>query len=102
MDHPNAADSLRARLFKAALDCFLADDYHRVTTRLIAERTGANVSMTGADLAGASFDMQMFVGCRGRERTLSEWTSLIRDGGMALEEVVRLRSLGSILVLRLG
>lgn len=55
-----------------------------------------------ADLAGASFDMQMFVGCRGRERTLSEWTSLIRDGGMALEEVVRLRSLGSILVLRLG
>jgi len=28
-----------------ALDCFLADDYHRVTTRQIAERAGANVSM---------------------------------------------------------
>lgn len=45
MDHPNAAESLRGRLLKAALDCFLADDYHRVTTRLIAERAGANVSM---------------------------------------------------------
>ncbi|HRD97877.1 MAG TPA: TetR family transcriptional regulator [Rubrivivax sp.] len=35
----------RGRLLNAALDCFLADDYHRVTTRLIAERAGANVSM---------------------------------------------------------
>jgi AcrR family transcriptional regulator len=40
-----AAESLRQRLVKAALDCFLADDYHRVTTRRIAERAGANVSM---------------------------------------------------------
>jgi AcrR family transcriptional regulator len=39
------AAPVRARLVKAALDCFLADDYHRVTTRLIAERAGANVSM---------------------------------------------------------
>jgi AcrR family transcriptional regulator len=38
-------EPLRARLLKAALDCFLADDYHRVTTRLIAEKAGANVSM---------------------------------------------------------
>jgi len=36
---------VRARLVRAALDCFLADDYHRVTTRLIAERAGTNVSM---------------------------------------------------------
>ncbi len=53
----------------------------------------------GADTASASFDMQMFVGCRGRERTLTEWKSVIRAGGLTLEEVVRLRSLGSILVL---
>jgi len=39
------SESLRSRLVKAALDCFLADDYHRVTTRLIADRAGANVSM---------------------------------------------------------
>lgn len=56
----------------------------------------------GADIASASFDMQMFVGCRGRERTLSEWKALIQAGGLMLEELVRLRSLGSILVLRPG
>ena len=38
-------DPVRARLLKAALDCFLADEYHKVTTRLIAERADANVSM---------------------------------------------------------
>jgi AcrR family transcriptional regulator len=36
---------VRERLLHAAQDCFLADDYHRVTTRMIAERAGANVSM---------------------------------------------------------
>lgn len=41
----DTAKPLRTRLLKAALDCFLADDYHRVTTRLIAARAGANVSM---------------------------------------------------------
>lgn len=55
---------------------------------------------TGADLAGAAFDMQMFVGCRGRERTLREWKSLMQAGGLTLEEVVGLRSLGSLLVMR--
>jgi hypothetical protein len=55
---------------------------------------------TGADAAGTSFDMQMFVGSRGRERTLTQWKSLIQRSGMVLEEVVGLRSLGSALVLR--
>jgi len=36
---------VRTRLLGAALDCFLADDYHQVTTRVIAEKAGANVSM---------------------------------------------------------
>ncbi|MBS1188827.1 MAG: TetR family transcriptional regulator [Rhodocyclaceae bacterium] len=45
MNDVTAAEPIRARLIKAALDCFLADDYHRVTTRLIAEKAGANVSM---------------------------------------------------------
>ncbi|MEN6629575.1 MAG: methyltransferase [Sulfuricella sp.] len=69
-------------------------------------RTGARVALlemvlpeVGADLAGASFDMQMFMGSRGRERTLSEWTSLFGRSGMALEEMVGLQSLGNILVL---
>ncbi len=38
-------DAVRARLLKAALDCFLADEYHKVTTRLIADKAAANVSM---------------------------------------------------------
>jgi AcrR family transcriptional regulator len=45
MDNLDATEPVRARLVRAALDCFLADDYHRVTTRLIAERARANVSM---------------------------------------------------------
>ncbi len=57
---------------------------------------------TGADSAATGFDMQMFVGSRGRERTLKEWEALIRRGGMRLEEVVGLRSLARILVIRRG
>lgn len=45
MGNLDAIEPVRTRLVKAALDCFLADDYHRVTTRLIAERAGANASM---------------------------------------------------------
>ncbi|WP_446808671.1 TetR/AcrR family transcriptional regulator [Methylomonas sp. 2BW1-5-20] len=40
-----AADPVRERLLKAALDSFLSDDYHKVTTRLIAQKADANVSM---------------------------------------------------------
>lgn len=53
-----------------------------------------------ADLASASFDMQMFMGTRGRERTLAQWQALLARSGMALEEVVGLQSFVSILVLR--
>lgn len=45
MENPQAAEPVRDRLVKAALDCFLTDDYHRVSTRRIAEQAGANVSM---------------------------------------------------------
>lgn len=45
MKNLNVTEPLRNRLIKAALDCFLADDYHNVTTRRIAEFAGANVSM---------------------------------------------------------
>jgi hypothetical protein len=53
-----------------------------------------------ADLAGASFDMQMFMGTRGRERTLSQWKSVIARSGLILEEIVSLQSFASILVLQ--
>lgn len=42
-DAPEA--SVRQRLLNAARDSFLSDDYHRVSTRLIADQAGANVSM---------------------------------------------------------
>lgn len=45
MNTSSPAEPVRARLIRAALDCFLADDYHSVTTRRIAELAGANVSM---------------------------------------------------------
>lgn len=38
MTHRDTTDSVRARLLQAALDCFLADDYHQVSTRRIARK----------------------------------------------------------------
>ncbi len=69
--------------------------------------TGAHVAVMevvmaecGADFAGAAFDMQMFMGTRGRERTLSEWSRLFDKGGLVLEEQVNLQSFAKILVLK--
>lgn len=69
-------------------------------------QTGARIALlemvlpeVGADVAGASFDMQMFMGSHGRERTLREWTAVFDDAGVALEEVVGLQSFGNVLVL---
>ncbi|MFN3397383.1 MAG: methyltransferase, partial [Sulfurimicrobium sp.] len=68
--------------------------------------TGARIALLemilpelGAGMAGTSFDMQMFMGSQGRERTLKEWTSLFNRSGIALEEIVGLQSFGNILVL---
>lgn len=52
-----------------------------------------------ADIAGASFDMQMLMGTSGRERTLSEWGVLFERSGMVLQEQIGLQSMGKILVL---
>jgi len=38
-------DPVYARLLKEALECFLADEYHKVTTRAIADLAGVNISM---------------------------------------------------------
>ena len=58
------------------------------------------VSELKADISSAAFDMQMFMGTRGRERTLPEWQNLFDQAGLVLEEQVGLRSIGKILVLR--
>lgn len=44
-DAEEATDSVRERLLKAALASFLADDYHKVSTRRVADLAGANVAM---------------------------------------------------------
>ncbi|MDD2701441.1 MAG: TetR/AcrR family transcriptional regulator [Sideroxydans sp.] len=38
-------DPVYARLLKAALECFLSDDYQKVTTRMIADKAHTNISM---------------------------------------------------------
>ncbi len=53
-----------------------------------------------ADAGTASFDMQMFVNSRGRERTLGEWQRLFAQSGVVLQEVVGTQSFAKILVLR--
>lgn len=105
---PSARSDRDIYLLSAVLHGF-DDDTCVTVLRNLANacgRTGARIALlemvlpeVGADIAGASFDMQMFMGSRGRERTLSEWTSLFGRSGMALEEMVGLQSIGNILVL---
>ncbi len=54
------------------------------------------------DLATAGFDMQMFMGTRGRERTLAEYGALAQASGLAVREVVRMAAMGSLVVLEAG
>lgn len=54
----------------------------------------------GADLTTASFDLQMFMGTRGRERSLREWEAVFRQSGVRLVQAVALASFGQMLVLR--
>lgn len=58
------------------------------------------VAKVQADYSSAACDMQMFMATRGRERTLSEWRNLFEQSGLALEELVGLRSLAKIMLLR--
>ncbi len=105
---PPARSDKDAYLLSAVLHCF--DDatcaciLRNLATAIAS--TGARVIVmemvlpeTGADLAGASFDMQMFMATSGRERTLQEWRSLSEQSGLMLEEVVGLKSFGKLLVL---
>ena len=57
-----APDPVRERLLKAALDSFLSDEYHKVTTRLIAEKADTNIySPIGANV-GDGIKMAMWQG----------------------------------------
>ncbi|MBI4998999.1 MAG: methyltransferase [Rhodocyclales bacterium] len=106
---PPARDERDIYLVSAVLHGFDDETSVTVLKRLAAAvgATGARIALLemvlperGADAASAAFDMQMFMATRGRERTLSEWQALFIASGLALEEVVSLRTFGSLLVLR--
>ena len=54
------------------------------------------------DPAIASFDMQMLIGTRGRERTESEWRGMLQSSGFRLREIVDLQTFASLLVVDVG
>jgi len=106
---PKATSDKDIYLLSAVLHCF--DDEHCVKALrnlvVACGGTGARIALlelvmveSRADLAGAAIDMQMFMGTRGRERTLAEWSRLFDRSGVVLEEQVRLQSFATILVLQ--
>lgn len=96
-------------LLSAILHGFDDDRSIQILCRLrtaIAD-TGARIALMElvlpdkhVDLASASFDLQMFMGTQGRERTQREWQHLFDQSGLRLEEQVDLRGFGKIQVLR--
>jgi len=80
---------------------------HNLAIAIASAGTGARIALmelvmaeSRADLTSAAFDMQMFMGTRGRERTLDQWRNLFDRCGLVLEEKVSLQSFAKILVLR--
>jgi hypothetical protein len=106
---PEAKSDQDIYLLSAVLHGF-EDDACVRALRAVADAcagTGARIAVmelimadSRAELAGAALDMQMFMGTRGRERTLAEWRRLFDRCGLILEERVDLRSFAKILVLR--
>lgn len=106
---PPAQDGRDIYLLSAVLHGMGDEDTVRVLRHLASAcaGTGASVAVMElvvpehqADYACAAVDMQMFMGTQGRERTFTEWRALVNRGGLALQEVVGLQSLGNILLLR--
>lgn len=106
---PAAKSDKDIYLLSAVLHGFDDDTCIRALKNLAAASagTGARIALMELvmeelhpGLTGTSFDLQMFMGTRGRERTLREWQALFDRSGLALEELVSLRSFGKILVLK--
>jgi len=60
------------------------------------------VEECGIDPTIASFDMQMLVNTRGRERTEVEWRGLLGEVGFAVAEIVKVSSFARFIVIRLA
>ncbi len=61
----------------------------------VAEATRINPTV-------ASFDMQMLIGTRGRERTEAEWRALLTRNGFVLQEVIATRTFARLLVVKVS
>ena len=105
---PPAASDKDIYLLSAVLHGFDDDTCVEILRNLVtaSAETGARIAImefvvaeSRADLPSAAFDMQMFMGTRGRERTLDEWRSLFDRSSLVLEEEVHLRPFGKILLL---
>jgi hypothetical protein len=59
-------------------------------------------SERGIDPTIASFDMQMLVNTRGRERTEAEWRALLGETGFTVAEIVKVSSFAKFIVIRLA
>ncbi len=106
---PAATSDKDIYLLSAVLHGFDDDTCIRALKNLATASagTGARIALmelvmdeSRPGLTGASFDMQMFMGTRGQERTLREWLTLFGRSGLALEELVSLRSFVKILALK--
>lgn len=106
---PVARDDKDIYLLSAVLHGLDDENCVKVLRNLATASTGTGacialmelvVSEWKADFSSAAFDMQIFMGTRGRERTLSEWQHLFDQSRLELEEQVGLQSIGKILVLK--
>ncbi len=52
------------------------------------------------DSITASMDMQMLMGTKGRERTMSEWENLFQDTGFEIESIMDVRTFAKYIILR--
>ncbi|MEJ2061620.1 MAG: methyltransferase [Gammaproteobacteria bacterium] len=108
---PAAQDARDIYLLSAVFHGFDDETCRRALKNLAAAcgDSGASIAImemvldaSQPDYTGTSFDMQMFMGTRGRERTLNEWQHLFSSSGLALQEVIDLQSVAKILVLQVA
>lgn len=64
---------------------------------VIADTVASEVNL---DPTIASMDMQMLMGTKGRERTMSEWRQLFNDTGFHVEIIMDIRAFAKFIVLR--
>lgn len=106
---PVAASARDAHLLSAVLHGFDDDTCVRALRNVAEAAAGAGAAIVllervmpeqRADLTSASFDLQMFMGTSGGERTRAEWQRVFERSGVRLAETVDLASFGKLLVLQ--